>query len=44
MNRNLFVALGLAVLFELIDPVIVSPDQLERIGGRPVLGSIPKLV
>jgi uncharacterized protein involved in exopolysaccharide biosynthesis len=33
---------GVAVLFELLDPVIVSAHQLEGIAELPLLGSLPK--
>jgi uncharacterized protein involved in exopolysaccharide biosynthesis len=36
-------ALGVAVLFEMIDPVIVSADQLESELGLTVLGSIGRI-
>jgi len=41
---SLGLALGLAIAVEIFDPVIVASDQLERIVGRPVLGSLPRLV
>ena len=40
-------ALGLACFFALFlefrDPVLVSEDQVERLSGAPVLGSVPRL-
>jgi uncharacterized protein involved in exopolysaccharide biosynthesis len=36
-------ALGSAVLLELVDPVIVSLDQLHRITEHAVLGSLPEI-
>jgi len=36
-------ALALAVLLELVDPVLLSPRQLEGVAERPVLGSLPKI-
>ena len=41
---TLGLALALAIAVEIFDPVIVTADQLERIVGRPVLGSLPRLV
>ncbi len=41
---TLVVAMGLAIAMEIFDPVIVVAEQLERIVGRPVLGSLPRLV
>ncbi len=41
---SLMAAVGIGVLFELVDPVIVSAEQIERSFGTPVLGSIPKIV
>ena len=41
---TLITAAGLAIVVEIFDPVIVTSDQLERIVGRPVLGSLPRLV
>jgi uncharacterized protein involved in exopolysaccharide biosynthesis len=44
---GLVAALGLACLvgiaLELLDPVLVSPLQLERESGMPVLGSVPRI-
>jgi capsular polysaccharide biosynthesis protein len=40
---SLMGALGIAVLLELLDPVIVSAKQLESEVGLPVLGSIGHL-
>lgn len=34
-------ALGIAVLFEVADPVMVSEQQLEQVGEQIVLGSLP---
>jgi capsular polysaccharide biosynthesis protein len=34
-------ALGVAVLLELIDPVVVSVTQLTTLTEHPVLGSVP---
>jgi uncharacterized protein involved in exopolysaccharide biosynthesis len=34
-------ALGVAVLLELIDPVVVSARQIEDLSNRPVLGAVP---
>ena len=43
LMATLFAALALAVVVEIFDPVIVAPEQLEQIVGRPVLGSLPRL-
>ncbi|MBW2271359.1 MAG: hypothetical protein JRH16_22635 [Deltaproteobacteria bacterium] len=40
---TLGLALGVAILLELVDPVIVSADQLARITNRSALGSIPEI-
>lgn len=40
---SLTAAVGIGVLFELLDPVIVSGEQIERSFAVPVLGSIPKI-
>lgn len=40
---SLAVALALAVLLELVDPVVVSAQQLEELAKRPVLGTIPRV-
>jgi uncharacterized protein involved in exopolysaccharide biosynthesis len=40
---TLALALGVAVLLELIDQVVVNPEQLEALAGRPVLGSLPRV-
>lgn len=40
----LALAAGIGIVMEIFDPVIVTSDQLERIVGRPVLGSLPRLV
>lgn len=37
------VAGGIGVLLELIDPVLVSRQQLEELLGVPVLGSVPRM-
>lgn len=36
-------ALAIAVLLELVDPVIVGPRQIEKLSNRPVLGSLPNV-
>lgn len=36
-------ALGIAVLAELVDPVVVSGDQIEQFTSLPVLGSIGRI-
>ncbi len=40
---SLFLALGVAVLLELIDPVVVSVGQIEALAGTPHLGSLPRI-
>lgn len=40
MIGSLGAAIGIGVLLELFDPVIVSARELERITGRPALGSL----
>jgi capsular polysaccharide biosynthesis protein len=36
-------AVGIAVLLELFDPVVLDEPQLERIVELPVLGSLPEI-
>jgi capsular polysaccharide biosynthesis protein len=36
-------AAGVGILLEALDPVLVSKDQIESAGDRPVLGSAPRL-
>jgi len=36
-------AAGVGLLFEALDPVLVSRDQIEALGSVPVLGSAPRL-
>jgi len=47
LAAGLVAALGLAgmvgIALELIDPVLVTPRQLERESGLPVLGSVPRI-
>lgn len=43
MGGSVGLALVLAVLLELVDPVVVSPRQLEGLVDRPVLGSFPNV-
>jgi uncharacterized protein involved in exopolysaccharide biosynthesis len=40
---TLALSAGLAVLLELVDPVVVSARQLEGIVGLPLLGSLPRI-
>lgn len=40
---SLALALGVGVLLELLDPVLVSVDQLESVGELPVLGSVSRI-
>jgi len=41
---TLALSAGLAVLLELVDPVVVSARQLEGIVGLPLLGSLPRIL
>lgn len=43
MVASLALTLGLAVLLELLDAVVVSALQLEALTDKPVLGSIPRI-
>jgi len=43
LGATLAFAVGLAVLFELLDPVIVIARQLESIAERPALGAVPQI-
>ena len=38
---SLGAAVGIAVLLELLDPVLVGTRQIEKLGNGPVLGSVP---
>ena len=40
---TLAVSIGVAVLLELVDPVVVSARQLEAIVELPLLGSLPRI-
>jgi uncharacterized protein involved in exopolysaccharide biosynthesis len=40
---SLALALGIAVLLELIDPVVVNTEQLARLSPSPILGSLPRI-
>ena len=42
-GATLALSLALAVLLELVDPVVVSARQLEGIAEHPVLGSLPRI-
>jgi len=41
---SLAAALGVAVLFEMVDPVLISAEQVEADFGLPVLGSVPHII
>jgi succinoglycan biosynthesis transport protein ExoP len=43
IGASLAGALGIAALFELLDPVLVSRSQIEETFGVPVLGSVSKI-
>jgi succinoglycan biosynthesis transport protein ExoP len=43
LSVTLALALGVAVFFELIDPVVLSSTQLEKIAERPALGVMPRI-
>jgi uncharacterized protein involved in exopolysaccharide biosynthesis len=43
LGASLALALALAVLLELVDPVLISNRQLEEIAELPVLGSLPRI-
>jgi uncharacterized protein involved in exopolysaccharide biosynthesis len=43
LAATLALSLGVAVLLELIDPVVVSAEQLEEIVELPLLGSLPRI-
>jgi uncharacterized protein involved in exopolysaccharide biosynthesis len=43
VSATLVLAVGIAVLLELVDPVIVSTRQLEAIAERVALGSLPRI-
>ena len=41
---SLVLSIGLAILLELLDTVIVNTDQLELLVEKPLLGSVPRVV
>jgi capsular polysaccharide biosynthesis protein len=41
LAASIGLALGVAVLLELIDPVVISAGQITSISDRPVLGTVP---
>jgi uncharacterized protein involved in exopolysaccharide biosynthesis len=43
LGASLALAIALAVLLELVDPVLLSARQLEEIASLPVLGSLPRI-
>lgn len=43
LAASLAVALGLALLLELLDPVVLNARQIESLAERPVLGSFPRM-
>jgi uncharacterized protein involved in exopolysaccharide biosynthesis len=43
LAATLALSLGVAVLLELVDPVVVSAQQLEEIVELPFLGSLPRI-
>jgi capsular polysaccharide biosynthesis protein len=40
---SLALALGIGILLEIRDPVLVSADQLELVSELPVLGSVSRI-
>jgi len=40
---SLGLAVGIGVLFEIVDPVLVSAEQIEELFGIPVVGSVPRI-
>jgi uncharacterized protein involved in exopolysaccharide biosynthesis len=36
-------SIGVGLLFELLDPVVLSARQVESVSGMPVLGSVPRV-
>lgn len=40
---SIALTVGLAILLELLDAVVVSPKQLEAITDKPLLGSVPRI-
>jgi len=44
VGATLAAAFGLAILLELVDPVVLAARQLESIADRPALGAIPRIV
>lgn len=43
LAATLALSVGVAVLLELVDPVVVSAQQLEGIVELPFLGSLPRI-
>jgi uncharacterized protein involved in exopolysaccharide biosynthesis len=41
LAASLGLAVGVAVLLELVDPVVISARQVETLSDRPVLGAVP---
>lgn len=42
-GMSLGLAFGLAILLELVDPVVASAKQVENLSGRQLLGSLPRI-
>jgi len=40
---SLLLAVGVACLLELVDPAVLSADQLARFSDMPILGSLPRI-
>lgn len=38
---SLGLAVGIALLLEFVDPVVIRASQIEKLSGRPVLGTVP---
>ena len=40
---SLALSLGIGVLLEILDPVLITPAQIESEFGVPLLGSVPRI-
>jgi polysaccharide biosynthesis transport protein len=44
LGASVGLVLGVAVLLELVDPVVIGARQVEKLNGRPVLGTVPQVI
>ena len=43
LGASFALAFGIAILLELLDPVVLNVEQLETLVGQKVLGSLPRI-